>query len=168
MSTAAATTTATTTAAATNYYDFPFYDFMYRHLSIREWEMRLVKDEYAFLQSCGGVSANDTAHFRASVLRYTTPSYNNNNQPIVITVKDEGGEEENKPAIVSLKSMLLEIITIDQADNINKICRHIRPLLDREGIRTFCRHHAIHVRSADLHRVVALLQKEGIAPDDAM
>ena len=152
-----------TTAAATTP-NTPYYDLMYHHLSIREWELRLVKDEYAFLiQSCGGVSANDMAYFRASVMRIPM-------LPITTTTiaKDEEEEALNAtttpPAIVSLKSMLLEIITIDQAYNINKICRHIRPLLEREGIRTYCRHHATHVRSADLNRIVSVMQKEGIAP----
>ena len=157
--------TTKTTAATENTY--PYYDFMYRHLSIREWELRLVKDEYAFLQSCGGVTVNDMAYFRTSVMRYSM-------LPTVKNEKSEEAEEETNtttiPAssIVSLKSMLLEIITTDQAFNINKICRHIRPLLDREGIRTYCRHHAIHVRSADLNRIVAVLQKEGIAPSSSM
>jgi hypothetical protein len=66
------------------------------------------------------------------------------------------------PVSISLKSMLLDIITTEQADQINKICRHVRPLLEREGIRTFCRHHATHVRSADLPRVRSLLEKEGM------
>ena len=136
----------------------PFYEFMHRHLSIRERELRAIKDEYAFLQACGGTSAEDMAHFRSSVLRYTRPHPQPSSPTIVI--KDEN---DVSPALVSLKSMILDIITQPQADNINKICRHIRPLLDREGIRTFCRHHATHVRSADLPRVVAVLQKEGIA-----
>lgn len=138
----------------------PFYDFMYHHLSIREWELRVVKDEFTFLQSCGGLSSNDMANFRASVLRYTNPQQS----PVIVTIKDEDDQAPPPPALVSLKSMLLEILTLDQADNINKICRHVRPLLDREGIRTFCRRHATHVRSADLSKVMAVLQKEGIAP----
>jgi len=132
----------------------PFYDFMNRHLSIRERELCALKDEYAFLQTCGGVSSEEMTHFRASVLRFTRT-------PTTIVIKDEPDDES--PALISLKSMILDVITTPQADNINKICRHIRPLLDREGIRTFCRHHATHVRSADLPRIVAVLQKEGIA-----
>ena len=74
----------TTTAAAENTY--PYYDFMYRHLSIREWELRLVKDEYAFLQSCGGVTVNDMAYFRTSVMRYSM-------LPTVVVVKNEKSKE---------------------------------------------------------------------------
>jgi hypothetical protein len=135
-----------------------FYDFMHRHLSVRERELRMIKDEYAFIQSCGGASAEDMAYFRASVLRHSRP-------PICI-VKQEAASESSAPPLVSLKSMLLDIITSEQAENINKICRHVRPLLEREGIRTYCRHHATHVRSADLQRVTALLQKEGVVAAD--
>ncbi len=134
----------------------PFYEFMNRHLSIRERELCALKDEYAFLQTCGGVSSEEMTHFRASVLRFTQTTTTR-----AIVIKDEPDDES--PALVSLKSMILDVITTPQADNINKICRHIRPLLDREGIRTFCRHHATHVRSADLPRIVVVLQKEGIA-----
>ena len=137
-----------------------YHDFMLRHLSIRERELRAIKDEFAFLQACGGVSSEDMAGFRASVLRHTRPQHQ---PPATIVIKEEYDESQPPPALVSLKSMVLDCITQPQADNINKICRHIRPLLDREGIRTFCRHHATHVRSADLPRVVAVLQREGIA-----
>ena len=138
-----------------------YCDFMHRHLSIREREMRMLRDEYAFLQSCGGVTSEEMDYFRTSVLRFR------NHPPITITIKDEPGKEPldippPSSPLISLKSMLLDIITREQADNINKICRHVRPILDREGIRTFCRHHATHVRSSDQQRVMEVLQKEGI------
>jgi hypothetical protein len=135
----------------------PDFGFMEHCFSIRERELNLLKDEYAFLQACGGITSDDMAHFRASVLRHTRPP------PVTIRIKEE--EEPPKSSdspIVSLKSMLLDIITHDQADNINKICRHVRPLLDRDGIRTFTRHHATHVRLADVARVRELMQKEGM------
>jgi hypothetical protein len=139
----------------------PFFDFMTQHLSIRERELHLVRDEYAFLQSCGGVSHEDMVHFRNTVLRHTRPV-----PAIMPTIKQEPHDEPKSGSIISLKSMLLDIITHEQADNINKICRHVRPLLDREGIRTFCRHHATHVRSADLERIRLLLQREGMVVGD--
>ena len=129
----------------------PFYDFMCRHLSIREWELYLMKEEYSFLQACGGVSPDEMNHFRAGIMGYSRPF-----------TKPIKPEPQDEPALVSLKSMLLDIITREQTDNINKICRHVRPLLDREGIRTFCRHHATHVRSADIQRVREVLEKEGM------
>ena len=119
----------------------PFYDFMCRHLSIREWELNLMKEEYTFLQACGGVTPDDQARFRAGFDRAVKPE---------------------QSALVSLKSMILDIISPEQADDINKICRHVRPLLDREGIPTFCRHHAAHVRSADAERVRSVLEKDGM------
>ena len=138
----------------------PFYDFMCRHLSIREWELYLMKQEYSFLQACGGVTPDDMARFRAGVMGYSNTNY----YQTATVIKQE--PTEPTPAIVSLKSMLLEIITHDQTDNVNKICRHIRPLLEREGIRTFCRHHATHVRSADIQRVRSILEREGmVAPE---
>ena len=137
-----------------------FYDFMHRHLSVRERELRMIKDEYAFIQSCGGASAEDMAYFRASVLRHSRP------RPMCIVKQEQqeeaAGGEGHAPSLVSLKSMLLDIITSEQAENINKICRHVRPLLDRDGIRTFTRHHATHVRLADVARVRELMQKEGM------
>lgn len=135
--------------------DLAYYEFMHRHLSVRERELRAIKDEYAFLQSCGGVSMEDMAFFRASVLRHTLPTTTG------VSIKQEKPESPESP-LVSLKSMLLDIITRDQAENINKICRHVRPLLEREGIRTFCRHHATHVRTADQPRVAELLLREGV------
>ncbi len=149
--------------------DTPYYTFMCKHLSIRERELRLIQDEYAFLQSCGGVSSDDMAQFRASVLSRTRsvqqaivikdePS--DYAAPSAIVIKDE--PRDDVPSVVSLKSMLLEIITHEQAENINKICRHIRPLLERDGIRTFLRNHSTHVRSADQQRVAAVMQKEGM------
>lgn len=135
-----------------------YYEFMQRHLSVREWELRVLRDEHAFLQSCGGVSPEDLAYFRTAVLRYSKP------QGLVNIKKEPESPSPRQSPLVSLKSMLLDIITHGQTDNINKICRHVRPLLEREGIHTYCRHHATHVRSADLPRVTALLQKEGIVP----
>lgn len=132
----------------------PFFDVMSNHLSIRERELHLIRNEFNFLQSCGGVSVEDMAHFSNTVLRHT--------RPVMPIIKQEP-RDESPSSIISLKSMLLDIITHEQADNINKICRHVRPLLDREGIRTFCRHHATHVRSADIERVRLLLQREGMA-----
>ena len=155
--------------------NYHYYEFMHRHLSVRERELRTIKDEYAFLQSCGGVSMQDMAYFRASVLRHALlvdcgrnnhNINNNNSNDDIVVVKQEGGGQPPPPPlsspIISLKSMLLDIITRDQADNINKICRHVRPLLEREGIRTFCRHHATHVRAVDQPRVAELLQREGV------
>jgi hypothetical protein len=127
----------------------PFYDFMCRHLSIRERELHVIKEEYAFLQSCGGVTSEDMARLRASIQHCTTQ------------IKEEP-KDEIATHLVSLKSMLLEIITHSQTDNINKICRHVKPLLEREGIRTFNRHHATHVRSTDIARVRSVLEKDGI------
>ena len=127
----------------------PFYDFMCRHLSIREWELYLMKEEYTILQACGGVTPDDQARLRAGLAGYARPA-----------VKEE-------PALVSLKSVLLEIISQEQTNNINKICRHVRPLLDREGIPTFCRHHAAHVRSDDVHRVRAVIERDGMAVNGA-
>ncbi len=123
----------------------PFYDFMCRHLSIREWDLNLMKEEYAFLQACGGLTPDDHARFRSGFAGYYA------------AVK-----EQPAAPLVSLKSVLLAIISREQTDDINKICRHVRPLLDREGIPTFCRHHAAHVRSADTERVRAVLERDGI------
>ena len=137
----------------------PFYNFMCRHLSIREWELSLLKEEYAFLQTCGGVSPEDMVRFRASIAGYSTRTHVKRERE-----EDEEEEEQQPPSqLVSLKSMLLEIITLSQTDNINRVCRHVRPLLDRDGIRTFCRHHATYVRSADLPRVRSVLEREGMA-----
>ena len=133
-----------------------FFDYMTQHLSIGERELRIIQDEFSFLQTCGGVTPEDMTHIRGNVLRHTRPSV----QSPVVIIKAE--PTNDTPVSISLKSMLLDIITTEQADQINKICRHVRPLLEREGIRTFCRHHATHVRSADLPRVRSLLEKEGM------
>lgn len=130
-----------------------YYDFMSQHLSIRERELHVIKEEYAFLQSCGGVTSEDMARLRASILHCSD---------CTIQIKEEPKDETIAAHLVSLKSMLLEIITHSQTDNINKICRHVKPLLDREGIRTFNRHHATHVRSTDIVRVRSVLEKDGI------
>jgi hypothetical protein len=134
----------------------PYFDFMTQHLSIRERELRIIQEEFAFLQACGGVSQEDMAHIRDNVLRHTRPYVQS---PVVIKAEPK---DTDHSTIISLKSMLLDIITAEQADQINKICRHVRPLLEREGIRTFCRHHATHVRSADMPRVRSLMEKEGM------
>ena len=134
-----------------------FFDYMTQHLSIRERELRIIQDEFAFLQTCGGVSPEDMTHIRCNVLRHTRPPLLQ--APVVIKAEPS---DTDAPAVISLKSMLLDIITAEQADQINKICRHVRPLLEREGIRTFCRHHATHVRSADLPRVRSLMEREGM------
>ena len=138
----------------------PFFDFMTQHLSIRERELRIIQDEFSFLQTCGGVTPQDMAHIRENVLRHTRP--HPLPPPLPVVVKAEPKDTDHTSSIISLKSMLLDIITTEQADQINKICRHVRPLLEREGIRTFCRHHATHVRSADMPRVRSLMEKEGM------
>ena len=135
--------------------DLPDFSFMEHCFSLRERELNILKDEYAFLQTCGGITSDDMAHFRSSVLGHIRPP------PVTIRIKDEGEQPKDSP-MISLKSMLLDIITHDQAENINKICRHVRPLLDRDGIRTFTRHHATHVRLADVARVREVMQKEGM------
>ena len=134
----------------------PFFDFMTQHLNIRERELRIIEHEFSFLQTCGGVTPEDMAHIRENVLRHTR------SQPPPVMIKTESKDTDHTSSTMSLKSMLLDIITTEQADQINKICRNVRPLLEREGIHTFSRHHATHVRSADMPRVRLLMEKEGM------
>ena len=148
-------------SSLTTYYD-PHAKF-----SLREHELRVIRDEFEFLQTCGGVSNEDIARFRVQVLKHMPPLLNaNNNDGIqheeVIVVKDEP-EDNNSvnnttlqgSGLVSLKSVLLGIGCHPRS--INTSCRRVKALLLRSKIPTLCRNGATHVRVSDCMRIKSVI-----------
>jgi len=153
----------------TNYDPHALYEHMTRAFSLREHELRVVRDEFAFLQTCGGVSNEDIARFRVAVLKHMPPLIaDNDNNNDVIVVKDEPDDTNNETTkdgeihslqgggLISLKSMLLAL-GCNPASSINQQCRRVKALLLMSHIPTFRRHGATHVLVSDCMRVKSVL-----------
>ncbi len=79
---------------------------------------------------------------------------------VVVKVEDDDGERggsggrecPGQVGLVSLKSILAPLAATDS--HVAQFCRRVRPLLERQGIRTFKRKKAVHVLQSDVDKVV--------------
>ena len=116
-------------------------------LQVREAELRVAREELAFLQACGGAGADDVKRLRSGLgIRESD----------AVVVKEEGGVEAE--ALVSLKSILLPLITADSS--VAQLCRRVRPALERHGVRTFKRQKVVHVLRSQANRVLEVGRSE--------
>lgn len=108
-------------------------------LQVREAELRVAREELAFLRACGGVGAEDVRRLRAGLGIKESDE-------VVVVVKEERGD------LVSLKSILLPLITADAS--VTQLCRRVRPALERQGVPTFKRQKVVHVLRSQTDRVL--------------
>ena len=105
-------------------------------LQVREAELRVAREELAFLQACGGVGAADVRRLRAGL-----GIKDQEEEGGVVVVKEESSSAVGE--LVSLKSVLRPLITTDSS--VNQLCRRVRPALERHGVPTFKRQKVVHV-----------------------
>jgi hypothetical protein len=118
-------------------------------LQVREAELRVAREELAFLQACGGAGEDDVRRLRSGLGMAATVD--------VIVVDDVSHcsvkeEEEDGPRLVSLKSILAPLIATDAA--VAQLCRRVKPEIERQGFPTFKRRKAVHVLRRDAGRVL--------------
>ena len=126
-------------------------------LQLREASLRVAREELAFLQACGGVGAEDVRRLRVGL--GMVDSLNGaavvDNTDVVVVEEDGAGgvvvKKEPCGELVSLKSILLPLATSDIS--VTRLCRMVRPLLERHGVATFKRHKVVHVLRSQAVRV---------------
>ncbi len=140
----------------TSYYSSPAEQTLLA-LQVREAELRVAREELAFLRACGGVGAEDVKRLRAGLGLAAADSRD------VVVVKEERVSEDegsfplpasSSSGLVSLETVLAPLIAADSS--VAQLCRRVRPVLEREGVRVFKRQKAVHVRSGDVEKVLAL------------
>ena len=132
-------------------------------LQLREAELRVAREELAFLQACGGVAEADVRRLReglglqAAAVVQGVPVVAVGCDDVVV-VKEEGdggggGEEQ----LVSLKSVLLPVLRERRVrGEMAQACRRVALALKRCGVATFRRRKAVHVLQRDAWRVVQI------------
>lgn len=132
-------------------------------LQLREAELRVAREELAFLQACGGVAEADVRRLREGLGLQAAAVIQG--VPVVavgcddaVVVKEEGdggggGEEQ----LVSLKSVLLPVLRERRVrGEMAQACRRVALALKRCGVATFRRRKAVHVLQRDAWRVVQI------------
>jgi hypothetical protein len=121
-------------------------------LQVREAELRVAREELAFLQACGGAGEDDVRRLRAglgmAVVKEERPD-------VVVVGEDDNAVEKVASAggpLVSLKSILAPLMIATDA-SVSRLCRRVRPVLERHGMPTYKRRKAVHVLSSDAARV---------------
>jgi hypothetical protein len=144
----------------TSYYSSPAEQALLA-LQVREAELRVAREELAFLQACGGVGAEDVKRLRAGLGLAAADS-----RDVVVVKEERVSDYEGSPplpassssssscSLVSLETVLAPLIAADSS--VAQLCRRVRPVLEREGVRVFKRQKAVHVRSGDVEKVLAL------------
>ena len=132
-------------------------------LQLREAELRVAREELAFLQACGGVAEADVRRLReglglqAAAVVQGVPVVAVGCDDVVV-VKEEGdggcgGEEQ----LVSLKSVLLPVLRERRVrGEMAQACRRVALALKRCGVAIFRRRKAVHVLQRDAWRVVQI------------
>jgi hypothetical protein len=128
-------------------------------LQVREAELRVAREELAFLQACGGFGDEDVRRLRVG-LGLSAGSTQHDDTIIVldddddvVVVKEEGGD------LVSLRSILVQLLP--PGASIAQLCRRVRPVLEREGVELCKRRKTIHVWSGDAEKVLAIGRRVG-------
>ena len=122
------------------------------NLQVREAELRVAREELAFLQACGGAVEADVRRLRRGLGLPEEAG-----MPVVVVgggdvvvVKEEGVVGE----LVRLKSVLLGN---DVAGGIAQACRRVALELKRRGVPVFRRKKVAHVLRKDVLRVVEVV-----------
>ena len=127
-------------------------------LQLREAELRVAREELAFLQACGGVAEADVRRLREGLGLQGAPVAVAVGCYDAVVVKEEegdggGGEEQ----LVSLKSVLLPVLRERRVrGEMAQACRRVALALKRCGVATFRRRKAVHVLQRDAWRVVQI------------
>jgi hypothetical protein len=159
----------------TSYYSNPSEQALLA-LQVREAEIRVAREELAFLQACGGVGEDDVRRLRmglgmaapvqddfaacfsgAALARQSDISAcfpGNKASNVVIKAEDVKGCEVQAVNcdLVSLKHILTPLITTESS--VAQLCRRVRPVLERQGVPTFKRQKVIHVLKSQADRVL--------------
>jgi hypothetical protein len=130
----------------TSYYNNPSEQALLT-LQVREAELRVAREELAFLQACGGVGEEDVRRLRLG-LGLTVVECDD----VVVVKEEEVGDVVDGKRLVSLKSVLAPLIVSDES--IAQLCRRVRPIIERRGVQTFRRRKAVHVMRMDVGAVV--------------
>ena len=128
-------------------------------LQVREAELRVAREELAFLQACGGVVEADVRRLRRGLgLREeeTGPPIVVVGQDNIVAVKEEVVVGE----LVSLKSVLQPLMGGRHPPA--QACRRAALELKRCGVATFRRHKVVHVRREDVPRVAGVMVRVGV------
>ena len=127
----------------TSYYNNPSEQALLT-LQVREAELRVAREELAFLQACGGVGEEDVRRLRLGLGLQVVKG-----EDVVVVVKEERDME-----LVSLKSVLLPLLKAE--NSITQLCRRVNSALAMRGVRVFKRHKTAHVRQSDAGRVLEM------------
>ena len=133
-----------TTMQFTSYYNNPSEQALLT-LQVREAELRVAREELAFLQACGGVGEEDVRRLRLGLGLTVCDD-------VVVVKEEEVGDVVDGKRLVSLKSVLAPLIVSDES--IAQLCRRVRPIIERRGVQTFRRRKAVHVMRMDVGAVV--------------
>jgi hypothetical protein len=136
----------------TSYFSHPSEQAL-QALQVREAELRVAREELAFLQACGGAGEDDVRRLRAGLGMAAVKE----ERPDVVVVGEDNDRacavEANVQtgSLISLKSILTPLIATDAS--VNRLCRRVRPVLERHGMPTYKRRKAVHVLRSDAARV---------------
>ena len=121
-------------------------------LQVREAaELRVAREELAFLQACGGIGEEDVRRLRGWLGLAAVKA--ESHDVTVVVVEDSDGSDDGMmaearmPPLVSLKSILTPLVANDAS--IAQLCRRVRPELERLGLPTFRRCKTVHVLASD-------------------
>jgi hypothetical protein len=154
----------------TSYYSNPSEQSLLA-LQVREAEIRVAREELAFLQACGGVGEDDVRRLRMGLgmaapvqddfvasffgARHSDNGFHGNNAANVV-IKEENTDVCEVQAVdgelVSLKNLLTPLITTESS--VAQLCRRVRPVLERQGVPTFKRQKVVHVLRSQADRVL--------------
>ena len=141
----------------TSYFNNPS-EQMLLTLQVREAELRVAREELAFLQACGGVAEADVRRLRAglglsAVVQGGSVVAAGCNDVVVVKEEEGGGGGEE---LVSLKSVLLPVLREQGRAELAQACRRVALALKRCGVATFRRRKVVHVLRGDARRVVEI------------
>ncbi len=155
----------------TSYYSTPAEQALLT-LQVREAELRVAREELAFLLACGGAGKEDVRRLRSGLglLGAAEEEGGGADDDVVVVVKeekvDEGGvicddgcvgssssaDPGSSNDLVSLKTILAPLVDASVA----RLCRRMRPALEQKGVRVFKRQRLAHVRGCDSAKALEL------------
>ena len=136
----------------TSYFNNPS-EQMLLTLQVREAELRVAREELAFLQACGGVAEADVRRLREG-LGLQGAAVGCDRDVVVVKVEEGVNGGTNDWDLVSLKQVLLPLV--GGGGSVVQACRRVSLELKRSGVRTFKRRKAVYVQKSDAGRVVRL------------
>ena len=128
-------------------------------LQVREAELRVAREELAFLKACGGVCEEDLRRLRAGLglQGQNVALVGGDDDDQVVVVKEEKADGNDDALVygaglVDLKSILAQLIVPDSS--VAQLCRRVRPVLENKGVRVFKRRKVLHVMREDVDKVL--------------